>query len=108
LAVDAAGAVYVADSGSNPVLKLVPGAGTATALSFPGLNGPPGGIAVDAAGDVYVADTRVLRLTPGTGAPTVLPFAGLNGPPKGLAVDAAGAVYVTDAGNSRVVKLPPA
>jgi serine/threonine-protein kinase len=47
------------------VLKLAPGAGTATPLSFTGLNGPPGGVAVDAAGDVYVADagnSRVLKL----------------------------------------------
>jgi DNA-binding beta-propeller fold protein YncE len=55
LAVDSAGALYVADQGTNRVLKFASGAKSPTALPFTGLN-YPGGVAVDAAGNVYVTD----------------------------------------------------
>jgi serine/threonine protein kinase, bacterial len=105
LAVDNAGAVYVADF-NNRVVKLTAGSTSQTVLPFTGLNYPEG-IAVDGQGNVYVADrgnNRVLKLPAGANAATVLPFTGLKNP-DGVAVDPAGNVYVTDTDNNRVVML---
>jgi serine/threonine protein kinase, bacterial len=105
LAVDNAGAVYVADF-NNRVIKLAAGSNNQTVLPFTGLNYPEG-VAVDGQGNVYVADrgnSRVLKLAPGSNAQTVLPFTGLKNP-DGVAVDPAGNVYVTDTDNNRVVEL---
>ncbi len=107
LAVDTAGAAYVADF-NNRVVKLAPGSNNQTVLPFTGLNYPEG-VAVDSNGSVYVADRgndRVLKLTAGSNTQVELPFSGLNNP-DGVAVDTAGSVYVTDTDNNRVLKLPP-
>jgi sugar lactone lactonase YvrE len=122
-AVDAAGNVYVADSGNNRLLKLAAGSNTQTVLPFTGLKLSNGtvsfvgfhssaAVAADAAGNVYVADTgnkRVLKLATGSSTQTVLPFIDLAFP-SGVAVDTAGSVYVADPGRDqakydRVVKL---
>ena len=105
LAVDNAGAVYVADF-NNRVVKLAAGSNAQTVLPFTGLNYPEG-VAVDGQGNVYVADrgnNRVLKLAAGSNAQTVLPFTGLKNP-DGVAVDPAGNVYVTDTDNNRVLEL---
>jgi sugar lactone lactonase YvrE len=116
VAVDSAGNVYVADTGTNRVLKLAAGSSTQTVLPFTGLNFSvegvnfstgTAGVAVDAPGDVYVADTgnnRVLKLAAGSGTQTVLPFHGLNYP-FSVAVDTVDNVYVADTYNARLVKL---
>lgn len=116
VAVDAAGNVYVADTGANRVLKLAAGSSTQTVLPFSGLNFSvegvnfstgTAGVAVDAAGTVYVTDTgnnRVLKLAADSPTQTVLPFTGLNYP-FSVAVDAAADVYVADTYNARLVKL---
>ena len=54
MAVDAAGDVFVADTGNNAVKEVLPN-GTIKTIGS-GFNGPTG-VAVDAAGDVFVADT---------------------------------------------------
>lgn len=105
LAVDNAGAVYVADF-NNRVVKLTAGSSNQTVLPFSGLNFPED-VAVDGQGSVYVADrgnNRVLKLAAGSNNQTVLPFTGLKNP-DGVAVDPAGNVYVTDTDNDRVLKL---
>ena len=105
LAVDSAGAVYVADF-NNRVVKLTAGSTSQTVLPFTGLNYPEG-VAVDGQGNVYVADrgnSRVVKLPAGSNTPTVLPFSGLKNP-DGVAVDPAGNVYVTDTDNDRVLML---
>jgi uncharacterized RDD family membrane protein YckC len=112
LAVDAVGNVYAGDYYQQPnvsrVLKLPPGAGTATEMFT---DGPSmlGGMAVDTAGNVYVSDdsNRVLKLAVGSSTTTELPFTGLS-KPQGVAVGGTGNVYVVDAGNNRVVKLAAA
>lgn len=105
LAVDSAGAVYVADF-NNRVVKLTSGSTKQTVLPFSGLNYPEG-VAVDGQGNVYVADrgnNRVLKLAAGSSTQSVLPFTDLKNP-DGVAVDPAGNVYVTDTDNNRVLKL---
>jgi sugar lactone lactonase YvrE len=109
VAAGAAGAVYVADTANNRVVKFVAGSATPTVLPFTGLY-EPFGVAVDSTGTLYVTDSgnnRVLRLAAGASTQDVLPFTGLQ-QPTGVAVDTAGDVYVGDggySGNTRMVKL---
>ena len=55
IAVDASGAVYVADSGNARIVRVAPGGASQSALAFTGLSSPQG-VAVDSAGNVYVVD----------------------------------------------------
>ena len=81
LAVDSAGAVYVADF-NNRVVKLAAGSNNQTVLPFTGLNYPEG-VAVDPQDSVYVADrgnNRVVKVAAGSSTQAVLPFADLKNP----------------------------
>ena len=130
LAIDAAGNLYVADTGNNAIRKITPD-GTVSTLAGDGLAGDkdgkgagaqfngPIGIAVDAAGMVYVADTyndRIRRIAPDG---TVTTIAGgqragmadgaaaqaLFDTPTGLALSAAGDLYIADTANHAIRKL---
>jgi uncharacterized protein (TIGR03437 family) len=134
VAYDAAGNLYIADSGNYRVRKVdaisgmistVAGTGRAGTI---GVGGPatqapvsPKGIAVDAAGNLYIADAnhRVLKVSAtsglltmvaGTGAP------GFNGDgkpattaqlsfPTSVAVDGSGNLYIADFGNGLLRKV---
>ena len=66
LALDAAGDLFIADSGNNRVVEITPG-GVQTTVPASGLSNP-WGVAVDGAGDVFIEDTannRVVELQPG-------------------------------------------
>ncbi|GAA4042836.1 hypothetical protein GCM10022409_30970 [Hymenobacter glaciei] len=135
VAVDAAGTVYVADTGDNTIRKISPAGRVGTLAGYKGISGNDDGIgaaayfvgptdvAVDAAGTVYVADTgnnTIRRISP---AGEVSTWAGIahtegnrNGTgaaarfnsPVGIAVDVTGTVYVADAGNHRIRRITPA
>jgi sugar lactone lactonase YvrE len=121
IAFDAAGNLYVADSG-NQVIRKVTSAGVVTTFAGTGGtgsdNGPaasatfnsPTGVAIDAAGNFYVADfgNKMIRKITPSGIVSTLAGSGLTGynngagsvasftNPDRLAVDAAGNVYVSD------------
>lgn len=132
VAVDAAGNVYVTDSGSRKIRKVSPG-GAVTTLAGTGMHGnidgpgaeatfaAPTGIAVDAAGNLYVANTAtdtIRKITP-SGIVSTLAGSGAKGSadgngtaatfrsPYGLALDAEGNVYVADHGNEKIRKVSP-
>ncbi|MFF4012722.1 RICIN domain-containing protein [Streptomyces sp. NPDC001717] len=134
VAVDSAGALYIADHGNHRIRKItadgkistVAGNGTA---GFAGDGGPanaaqlhnPCAVAVDGAGALHIADSgnhRVRKITAdgkistvaGTGSAG---FSGDGGPassaqlnsPYGLVTDSTGALYIADSGNHRVRKI---
>lgn len=120
IAVDAAGAVYVADTGNNAVRRISPDGMVSTLAREPDFNGPVG-VAVDATGRVIVADTYNDRIRAIEPDGRVLTIAGggqpgaVDGPaaearfhtPSGVAVDVAGNVYVADTGNDAVRMISP-
>jgi sugar lactone lactonase YvrE len=134
VAVDAAGVIYIADTGNQRVRYVKPSgiimtiAGTGV-FGFFGDGGPatraalsvPTGVAVDEKGTLYIADSfnqRVRRVGPdevittfagggdslGDGGPATQ--ANLRGP-RGVAVDAAGVVYIADQHHERVRRVGP-
>jgi sugar lactone lactonase YvrE len=134
VAVDAAGVIYIADTGNQRVRCVKPSgiittiAGTGV-FGFFGDGGPatraalsiPTGVAVDEKGVLYIADSfnqRVRRVGPdevittfagggdslGDGGPAVQ--ASLRGP-RGVTVNAAGAVYIADQHHERIRRVGP-
>lgn len=126
VAVDAAGNVYVADSGNHVVRKVssagvvttlagtVGAAGSADGLGAVARFNRPLGIAVDGGGNIYVADAlngEVRKVTPAGNVSTLAGSPADTGPlrlqmPTGVAVDAAGNVYVADNYTNSVRKVP--
>jgi len=130
LALDAAGNLYIADSGNERVRKVANGVittiagngvqgyfgdgGSATSAE---LNGPFG-VAVDSVGNLFITDfSRIRKVTNGV-ITTVAGngtrgYSGDDGPatsaqlyePTGVAVDFAGNLYIADDGNERVRKV---
>lgn len=132
IAIDAHGAMYVADAGGSNRIRRIASDGVVSTLAG-GREGfadgigaaamfhTPSGLALDKAGNLFVADTgnhAIRKVTP-QGAVTTLAGTGTagwrDGPaaqaqfngPIGVAVDAAGKVYVADTYNDliRVIDL---
>ena len=112
MAVDAAGNLYVADSGLKTVEMYPAGSasGTAGTPVTTGLTAPTG-VAVDGAGDVFIADSGSVYEVPES-----VTGAGLNaqgqitlstglGSAVQLAADGLGDLYVSDVSNQKVYEL---
>ena len=131
VAVDAAGNVYIADTGNNKIRKMTPG-GVVTTLAGSGIVGTVDGVgsaaqfsfplavACDKAGDVYVAGHSGMRKITPTGVVTTLvggefdinEVDGLLGSatmawPSALAFDAAGDLFVIDSFFMTIRELTP-
>lgn len=123
VAVDAAGNLYIADTGNDSIRKVDPNGIITTVVSnggplYTGILNHPLGIAVDASGNLYIADTYnslVRKLSLRGDLTTVagngtLSFSGDGGlatkaglwAPSGVAVDSAGNLYILDAYNQRI------
>lgn len=126
LARDAAGVLYVADSGSHTIRKITPGGEVSTLAGVAGSAGSsnggagvarfntPRGLAVDGDGNVYVADSGNHVIRKVTPAGIVSTLAGLGGAqgfangsgtaarfywPTDVALGLDGILYVADQGN---------
>jgi hypothetical protein len=138
VAVNAAGDIYIADSGNDRIREVTPRWGEITTVAGDGTQGytgdggsgvdaeidDPTGLAVNAAGDVFIADSvnNVIRELLPSGVITTFAgdgTAGYNGDggaatgaelssPTGVAVDAAGDVFVADTGNNRIREISTA
>ena len=132
IAIDAAGNLYVADSGNRRIRKITPsGEVTTLAGSEKGFADGKGtaqfdrhGIAIDAAGNLYMTDrdrNLIRKVSPkgevstfaGGGKEGFAGFADGQGgaaqfySPDSIALDAAGNLYVTDKINYRIRKITP-
>ncbi len=129
IAVDAFGALYVADRNNHRIRKVELD-GTVTTLAGSSAAGladglgeaaqftQPTGIAVAPDGDIYVTDShRLRRVSPNGDVVTVagatpgfadgVGTAALFNDPRGLAIDSLGYIYVADFGNNRVRRVTP-
>jgi hypothetical protein len=123
IAVDAAGNLYVADTGNQTIRRITQAGIVTTLAGTAGVKGnadgvgaaaqfnQPWGIAADAAGNVYVADTEnylIRKITPAGAVSTLAGTRGQRGTidgdratatllgPRGMTMDAAGTLYITD------------
>jgi len=130
IALDAAGVLYVADTGNHAIRRITPD-GVVSTLAGDGVAGyadgsaarfnGPIGVAVDVSGRIIVADTyndRIRAVSPDGSVSTVAggPVPGADDgsaldarfdTPCGVAVDRSGNVYVADTGNGTVRRIDP-
>lgn len=122
VAVDAAGVLYVTDTGNSTIRRVAPVATNwvvTTLAGSPTLSGnqdgtnhnahfsKPWGIAVDTNRNLYVADTGngALRKLTASGTNWVATTLVKAGAPGGLTLDPAGNLYVADSGNNVIRKV---
>jgi sugar lactone lactonase YvrE len=117
VAVDAAGNLYISDSGFEKVYKVdvngiltkVAGSGGST---YNGDGGPaltanliPMGVAIDGAGNLYIADWSNGRIRMVDTSGIIHTVISSLSQPRGVAVDSSGNVYVADTSHHEVLKV---
>ena len=129
IALDAAGALYIADQRNSRVRK-VDAAGTITTIagdgtfgSGPGQLSAPGGVTVNRSGEVYIADENNDRIQAIISPGNIVTVAGIAVPgfngdglpatstqifsPGSMAVGPDGGIYFADKGNQRLREIRP-
>jgi DNA-binding beta-propeller fold protein YncE len=105
VAVDGAGNVYIANTGSNIIEEWTVANNTVTTLVSSGFS-RPSGVAVDGAGNVYFANygsNTIEEWMPANNTVTTLVSSNLS-QPVGVAVDGAGNVYFANSGSNTIQK----
>jgi len=132
IALDGSGTIYVTDSASSVIRKIMRDGFVSTFAGTAGVRGSvdgmgtaarfstPSGIAVDGNGNLFVADgwaNNIRKITPAGKVTTVANKTGQRGStdgsadqarflvPTGIAVDHAGNVYICDYGNRTIRKI---
>jgi uncharacterized protein (TIGR03437 family) len=136
IALNGAGSLYIADTGTQRVRQVLP-TGVIQTLAGTGVAGYvsdnvmassttlnlPMGVALDAAGDIVIADTwnqRIRQVTadgrihnlvgtgkPGVGAESLPPAQTALSEPGGVCIDRGGTLFVVDTFNHRVLQAAP-
>ncbi|MGD0497335.1 MAG: putative Ig domain-containing protein, partial [Bryobacteraceae bacterium] len=129
--VDGAGNLYIADSGSSAIRKVLPSGIITTVAGGSACYDPtgatlcgPSGLAMDGSGNLYIADTysnRIRKLAPNGIITTVAGMlaSGYSGDgglatnaqlsrPEGVAIDGSGNLYIADTQNNRIRKVSAA
>ena len=105
VAIDGNGALYIADSAKNQIVKVSGASKTTLSLAGVKLNAPSA-LAVDGTGDLDIADTgndRIVQFTP-SGQAHVVPLGTRTlARPRGLVVDRIGGLLIADTGHNRIV-----
>jgi sugar lactone lactonase YvrE len=129
LAMDAAGNLFVADTGNAAVRKITPSGMVTTFAGFPGnpagTDGigqaagftSPFAIAIDSNGTIFVTDGNAIRQVTSSGTVTTLAGSQTAGSkdgtgstaqfnsPAGIAIGPAGAIFVSDGGNNSIRRI---
>lgn len=128
VAADGAGNFFIADTGSDRILRVEVATGIITTVAgtgkagFSGDGGPataaqfdaPIGVAVDARGNLFIADLfnrRIRRVDARTGVITTVPTLveeGVGGElasPRGITVDQEGNLFIADPGDHRIRRI---
>jgi hypothetical protein len=135
IAVDGAGAVYIADTGNHTIRKITAAGLVTTVAGSAGISGSddgsgsaarfcsPHGVAVDGSGNIFVADTSNCTIRKITAAGVTTTLAGFPasvgsadgtgsaarfGFPFSIAVDGLDTVYVADINNHAIRKITAA
>lgn len=106
VSVDAAGNLYIADTGNQRIRKVTPDGHILAATNLGLLS--PVYVIPDSSGNIYIADAvagKILKASANNGVPATV-LTGLASP-RGLALDQTGNLYFTEAGGAGVSRLAP-